>query len=295
MTGLSIIVLSYNTKNLTIKCLRSISNQYKKQLEDDDFEIIVVDNASSDNTVATIDKQLSANNKNYLKIIQNRENYGFSKGNNIGTKKAKGEYLLFLNSDTEVQDAGLFGMVEFLEGHRVVGILGGRLRNNDGSLQKSAGAFYTLFNVFLMLFGGERTGMLRRSPFHISQVDWVSGAFMMIRQELFEKLKGFDENFFMYIEDMEICFRAKKLGFSTYFYPDVSVLHKELGSSNRTFAIVNIYKGLLYFYKKHKTRFEYQLLRGLLLMKALLMVFLGSIVRNTYLISTYKKALKVSV
>lgn len=118
---------------------------------------------------------------------------------------------------------------------------------------------------------------------------------MMMRQEIFRKLKGFDEHFFMYMEDMEICFRAKKLGFSTYFYPNVNVLHKELGSSNRTFAIVHIYEGLLYFYKKHRSVFEYRLVRGLLLIKALLMILLGYVVRNSYLTSAYRKALRVSV
>lgn len=115
---------------------------------------------------------------------------------------------------------------------------------------------------------------------------------MMIRQELFGKLKGFDEHFFMYMEDMEICFRAKKLGFSTYFYPDVNVLHKELGSSNRTFAVVNIYKGLLFFYKKHKSLLEYQIVKRLLFFKAIAAILIGFISRNNYLTVTYRKALR---
>lgn len=287
----SIIILSYNTKELLRECLKSLY----KNIKGVDLEVIVVDNASTDGSVEEIQK-LKVNSQNYsskVKIIQNDKNYGFSKGNNIGARAARGEYLLFLNSDTEVRDNGLLGMLEFLKTHPTGGILGGGLRNSDGSLQKSAGVFYNLFNLFLMLFGGERIGMLRKSPSRIMQVDWVSGAFIMMRQKLFEKLKGFDENFFMYMEDMEICFRAKKLGFGTYFYPSVNVLHKELGSSNRAFAILHIYEGLLYFYKKHKSEFEYQLLRGLLLVKALFMILLGSIARNTYLISTYKRALRV--
>lgn len=290
MVRVSIIILSYNTKDLTIKCLKSIYNQYKKQLEDGDFEVIVVDNASADGSAAMV-----RNNFRNVVLVENKKNVGFSKGNNIGAKKARGEYLLSLNSDTEVQDDGLSGMIAFLEAHPAVGILGGRLKNTDGSLQKSAGVFYNLSNLFLMLFGGERVGILRKSPSRIMQVDWVSGAFMMIRKELFEKLKGFDEHFFMYMEDMEICFRAKKFGFSTYFYPNVNVLHKELRSSNRAFAILHIYEGLLYFYKKHKSKLEYQLAKGLLLIKALLMILLGSVIRNSYLTSVYQKALRVSV
>lgn len=289
----SIIILSYNTKELLRECLKSLY----KNIKGVDYEVLVVDNASTDGTFEEIQK-LKVNSQNYsskVKIIQNDKNCGFSKGNNIGARAARGEYLVFLNSDTEMQDKGLTGMVEFLKNHKTVGILGGRLRNMNGSLQKSAGTFYTLSNVFLMLLGGERSGMLRKSPSRIMQVDWVSGAFMMMRKELFEKLRGFDENFFMYVEDMEICFRAKKLGFSTYFYPNVNVLHKELGSSNRAFAILHIYEGLLYFYKKHKSVFEYQFARGLLTVKALLMILLGSVIRNTYLTTTYQKAFKISV
>jgi len=279
----SIIILSYNTKDLLKSCLESIG----KNLKGFEFEVIVVDNASTDATASAI------SNNNAIKLIQNKENLGFSKGNNIGAKKARGEYLLFLNSDTEIQDNGLRRMLEFFKEHSDIGIVGAKLTNPDESSQRSAGNFYSIINTILMLFGGEH--FVRFSPKEIQEVDWVSGAFMMVRREIFRKLKGFDENFFMYMEDMEICFRAKKLGFSTYFYPDVSVLHKELGSSNRTFAIVHIYEGLLYFYKKHRGGFEYQLARGLLLIKALSAILLGSIVRNTYLTATYQKALKVSV
>lgn len=282
----SIIILSYNTKELLRECLKSLY----KNIKGVDFEVLVVDNASTDGSA-----EMVRNNFKDVVLVENKKNLGFSKGNNSGAKEAKGEYLVFLNSDTEVQDKGLTGMVEFLKNHKTVGILGGRLRNMNGSLQKSAGTFYTLFNLFLMLLGGERIGMLRKSPFHVSQVDWVSGAFMMIRQEIFRKLKGFDEHFFMYVEDMEICFRAKKLGFHTYFYPNVNVLHKELGSSNRAFAIMHIYEGLLYFYKKHKSELEYQLARGLLSVKALFMILLGYIIRNTYLTTTYQKAFKILV
>lgn len=287
----SIIILSYNTKELLRECLKSLY----KNLKGISFEVIIVDNASTDGTSEVVINFIRQPGGSKFKLIENDKNYGFSKGNNIGAKEAKGEYLVFLNSDTEMQDGGLAGMAEFLKAHPTVGILGGRLKNVDGSLQKSSGTFYTLFNLFLMLLGGEKIGMLRKNPSHISQVDWVSGAFMMIRQELFEKLKGFDENFFMYMEDMEICFRAKKLGFGTCFYSNVSALHKGLGSSNRGFAIENIYKGLLHFYKKHKGVMQYDIVRLLLTIKALVAIFIGMLIQNKYLLATYKKALKCTV
>lgn len=288
MPKLSIITLSYNTKDLTISCIDSIIYQHKKELEEGKFEIILVDNASKDETVKNVKKRW-INYKNLL-IIENKQNFGFSKGNNIGVKKAKGENLLFLNSDTEIKNNGLLEMIDFLEKHQKIGVLGGKLINMDGTIQRSAGKFYNPLNVFLMLISGERIGLLHFTPNKISYVDWVSGACMMIRKSLFEKINGFDENFFMYMEDMELCFRIKKHGYRTAFYPDIKILHKELGSSNRSFAIINIYKGLLYFYRKHKSSLEYNLVKVLLITKALVLINVARITRNTHLTNTYKEA-----
>ncbi len=285
MTILSIIIISYNTKELTVRCLKSIINQYKRELQNGQFEIIVVDNNSTDHTVLTIQQF------NKIRIIENKKNYGFSKGNNIGAKKAKGKYLFFLNSDTEVKDKRLLLMVDFINKNQQVGILGARLVNNDGSVQPSTGPFYTLANVMTMLFGGEKLGLVRKSPREISQVDWVSGGAMMVGADLFNKLGGFDEKLFMYMEDMEFCWRAKKNETKIYFYPNISIVHRQLGSSNRTFAILSIYQGLLYFYKKHMSSAEYLLVKLMLKTKASLAVVIGIMANNAYLKETYRKAL----
>ncbi len=215
MIKLSIVTLSYNTKNLTLKCIKSVVVQYEKELEEKDLEIIIVDNASSDGSVSAI-SNLQKEVPN-LKLIQNKKNLGFAKGCNIGAKTALGKYILFLNSDTEILDRGFLSMIELLEKDSKITILGGKIYNADSSIQLSAGKFYTLFNLFIMLLGLERLGFLRSSPNKIQKVDWVSGACMMVRGDIFKKLEGFDEKLFMYMEDMEICYRAKKLGFSTYF------------------------------------------------------------------------------
>jgi len=99
------------------------------------------------------------------------------------------------------------------------------------------------------MLGLERAGLLRESPKQITKVDWVMGASLMISKKAFEKTGGFAKELFMYAEDMEFCYRAGKKGFATYFYPEVTLFHKERGSSNRTFAILNIYKGILFFTK----------------------------------------------
>lgn len=282
---LSIIVLSYNTKDLTINCLNSIVEQYKDELEKDRFEIIVVDNASSDDSLDVLRKLKIKN----FKLIESRENLGFSKGCNLGAKNASGAYLLFLNSDTEIKDQGFLKMVEYLKKDEKVGILGGALKNQDGTAQKSAGRFYNLFNLFLMLCGLDR----RLAPNKIQKVDWVSGASLMIRKKVFEKIGGFEKELFMYFEDVELCFKAKKKGYSTYFYPEISLYHRELGSSNRTFAILNIYKGVLFFYKKHKSKLEYKIAEFMLKTKALVLKYLGKILDNKYLENTYSEALNI--
>lgn len=291
MVKLSILILNYKTKDSTLACLRSLAFFYKRELDRGGFEIIVGDNGSFDGSLQAL-KEYAREYKN-IKIIDNKENLGFAKGHNALSRKAKGEHLLFLNSDTQLKDRGLIGMVSFIDNHLSLGILGGRLVNPDGSNQPSSGKFYNLFNLSLMFLGGERLGLLRESPAISKRVDWVSGGSMMIRKYLFGKMNGFDEHFFMYFEDMELCFRANRLGFSTYFYPDVEIVHRELGSSNKTFAIINIYKGILYFYKKHKSFWQYFLVRMLLFTKAIVAIFVGVFTRNLYLTKTYREAIRI--
>jgi GT2 family glycosyltransferase len=287
---LSIVILSYNTKDLTLACLRSVILEYKKELEKKELQIIIVDNNSSDNSVENI-KQLF-HGRDYLTLIESRENLGFGKGCNLGAKKASGKYILFLNSDTEILDKGFISMTKYLEDNPKVAILGGKLENSDSSIQASAGKFYNLFNLFLMVLGLERLGFLRSSPSIIKKVDWVSGACMMVRQDIFEKLSGFDEKLFMYMEDMEICFRAKKLGYETYFHPNVKLKHKSFGSSNKAFAIINIYKGILHFYSKHKTYLEYLIAKILLVFKAKILILIGLLTFNSELRVRYSEAIQ---
>lgn len=287
---LSIITLNYKTKELTLTCIESIVKNYKKELDEKEFEIILIDNGSGDNSIEEFKKSSYAN---YFKLIESKDNLGFGNGNNLGADKASGQYLLFLNSDTEVKDGGFIKMVNFLSENKTAGVLGGKLYFPDGRIQDSVGKFYTLFNLFLMLFGGEKAGFLRQSPNKIAKVDWVSGACLMIKKEIFEKIKGFDKNIFMYMEDVDLCYSAKKLGFATYFYPNLSLLHKERGSSNKTFAIVNIYKGVKYFYKKHFSNWEYNLALFLLRTKAIMVKCVGKLTGNSYYVQTYDQALKV--
>ncbi|HSW87858.1 MAG TPA: glycosyltransferase family 2 protein [Candidatus Saccharimonadales bacterium] len=290
---LSIITLNFKKSELTLRCLSSLNKQFQKMLQNNEMEVIVVDNKSPDDSVKILQEAIKKNTYKNITLYPNQENAGFGSGNDFGAQKAKGEYLLFLNNDTEVRDTGLWNMVNYMEQHKEVSILGGQLRNFDGSLQSSTGKFYTPFNVLLLLFGMQRYGGLDKSPTTISEVDWVKGAILLIRKDVYKALGGFDPKIFMYTEDMELCYRAKQAGYKVYFYPDINVFHADQGSSNRTFAIVNIYKNLLYFYKKHRTTQEYTFVKSLLWSKAMSLVIIGRITHNTYLLETYEKALAV--
>lgn len=291
MLKLSIIILNYNTLDLTTKCIKTIEKNYKIELTENEFEIIVVDNASSDQSAEQIKNQKSEI-KN-LDVIESKTNLGFGNGCNLAATKAKGEYLLFLNSDTEVQDNGFTSMIEFLSKNPKVGILGGGLKNVDGTKQASVGSSYNLWNVIFLILGFERLGFLRKSPKKTEEVAWVSGACMMISKKVFDRIGGFEKELFMYMEDVDICFRAKKKGFDTYYFPDVNIAHRERGSSNKTFAILNIYKGLLFFFNKHKPKLEYVIVKYLLFLKALILLLIGKIFGKEYLIKTYGQALEL--
>jgi hypothetical protein len=290
---LSIIVLSYNTKQLLSDCLNSIISNLPTR----NLEVIVVDNASFDGSPEMILEKFPK-----VKLKALKTNLGFAKGINLGAKSATGECLLLLNSDSRLIDNSIIEMLNFSKSMTNRNIVGGVLQNIDGSKQRSFGNFYDLPAVLLMLAGGDRAEIklneilysIRPHPspdkIRAVKMDWVSGGFMMISHGNFDKLGGFDENYFMYMEDMDLCYRAKKLGISTYVYPRAKALHLHQGSSNRSFAIKHIYKGLLYFYKKHKSEPEYQILKIILTLKAKLATTISMISHDKYLKDTYKSA-----
>lgn len=288
---LSIVTINFRKPILTLACVASLYKTYEEKFLHNEYEIIIVDNNSGDDSVDILKKELKKRAYKNVHIYPNKENSGFGGGNNFGAEFATGDFLLFLNNDTVVGE-GLLGMVEFFENNNHIGIMGGPLTSENGDIQSSAGAFYTIPRVFLLLLGLQRFG-LDKSPKKIIKVDWVKGALLMIRRDFFKVLDGFDKKIFMYTEDMELCYRCYLRGKEVYFYPDIHVFHKDQGSSNRGFAIVNIYTGILYFYKKHRSPIAYVIVKLLLQTKALLLISLGKLMGNQYLLSTYEKAFSV--
>lgn len=285
---LSIIIVSYNTKKLTDDCLASI----KKSMSGTaiTYEVIVVDNVSTDGT-----REMLAKKYKDVVTILNDENIGFGRANNQGIKKAKGQYILLINSDTLAVTNAIPKLYDFSKNHPRA-FVGPKLLNMDRSAQTSCGPFLTLPVIFAALFlKGDVLGITRWSPGKTQYVDWVSGACMIAPKKLFFDDLLFDENIFMYMEEIDLLMRARKKGYRTYFYPGAQIIHLGSGSSTnkRTGPVLNIYKGMLFVYKKHYSRFSLFFLKCLLKKKALISLAIGYITGSEYLKTTYAEAYKL--
>jgi len=295
---LSIIIVNYNTKELLKKCLFSIVTKQqgnkvtKQQSSNITMEIIIVDNGSEEKIKNQISKFKNKYQNFKIKLIENKENLGFSKANNQAIQQAQGEYILLLNPDTEVIENGVEQLLSFMKANKKADIAGGKLFNRDKTVQPSCGPFYSLSVCFLLLFlKGDKLGLTRWSPQKVREVDWVSGACLMAKRSVFEKL-SFDENIFMYMDEIEFLYRAKKAGFKVFFYPQAKFFHLGAGSSQtKKTAVLNIYQGLLYFYQKHHSNWRLSLLKLILKTKARATCFLGKLIGNNYLKETYEQAL----
>ncbi len=291
MPKISFLILTYNSEAHIEKLLESLSGFFDEQIKKGMVEIVLVDNHSQDKTLEKItDYRLKIKD---LKIVKNKENLGFAKGINIAVSKSSGEYVVIINPDTQYKGGDIFEAVKLFDADGKIGVIGGKIINREGKYEKSAGRFLMPFEVVFMSLGLDELFGVRSSPSNIRQVDFVSGGFMIVKKDLFEKLGGFDENLFMYMEDMEFCFRVKKEGLKVLFDPYVEIVHESHGSSSRAFAIKNIYKGMLYFHKKHGTSLSYSLVKIMLMGKARLLVAFGKIVNNKYLTDTYSQALRL--
>lgn len=285
---LSIIVVNFNTKRLLRNCLASIFRGLENSSLN--FEIIVVDNGSTDGSSQMVEESFPQ-----VKLIKNKKNLGFGKANNQALSQASGEHILLLNSDTEVINKGVERLLGFMRKNKEVDIVGGKLFNKDGTPQPSCGPFYSLPILFLMLFlKGDKLKITRWSPKRVCEVDWVSGACLMAKRGVFEKLV-FDENIFMYMDEIEFLYRAKKAGFKVFFCPEAKFFHLGSASSKRKKTpVLNIYQGLLYFYQKHHSGWRLFLLKLMLKVKAGGAYLFGVLTSNNYLKKTYAEAFSLA-
>lgn len=241
-------IVSYNTKDLTKNCLESILQKTWKSK----IEIWLVDNASKDGSVEFFKEHYPQ-----IHLMANKKNLGFGKAHNQVFQKARGDFFLVLNSDTLMSEGVIDDMVLFMTEKQCdiasCKILGfdGRLQPNGGDLPVGQALVSWLFN--LEVLGVKKNFHRNEESYYLKphEVGWVSGNFMMISQKALLKLKGFNERYFMYFEDSELCFRAQKWGFKVMINPAVSIKHLSGGSLDhpRLNQWQGEFRGLLIFYK----------------------------------------------
>ena len=231
-----------------------------------------------------------------VKIITSKSNLGFAKGNNEAVKHESGKYLLFLNSDIEVLDDAIDKLYNFYIKQTDYQFIGAKLLNKNLTPQASVGPFYSLPYVFIWLFlRGDYWGGSRSSPDRITSADWVSGACFITTKDYYDKLSGFDEKIFMYMDEVDLFYRANKQGLKVGYYPNARFIHLGSASSaSRKQPILQVYRGLLYFYKKHHSTLELNILKFLLKLKALIALTIGKATNNQYLITTYEQAYQLT-
>lgn len=335
---LSVIIVSYNTKDLTLQTLESVV----KDVEDSktlfgSSEIIVVDNQSKDGSpqalirfVAKTKKQTK--NQVPIFLLRNRSNKGFGAANNQGIEKASGKFLLFLNPDTIVQQGALEKLVmSFFENkdsldeavishsHNQLdrlGIVAATLINEDGTLQPQGGDFPNLISLFcqmsllddLPIIGRflpsiQHTG--RRAIEHLTPnsqstptsqsrdlilKNWVAATAMMVKREVIDEVGNFDENIFMYAEDVELCMRTRHHLWDVALHPSARVIHLQHQSGSQFNSRKGEFDGLLYIWSKHKPLWQIPLAKLILQFGALLRVVLfATIARDTDKLKTYRK------
>lgn len=251
---LSIIILNWNTRDDLRRALQSIVDSRPCV----SVEVLAVDNASEDDSVAMVQAEFPS-----VRVIQNETNLGFGAGNNRGIRHASGRYVLFLNSDTIVTEGAWDSLVAYADTRPDAGVFGPKLLNGDGSLQLSCRSFPNLGTGFFRntplgrLFPKNRftrdymlSGWDHNSP---RDVDWVSGSALMIRRRLLEELGGFDEGFFMYCEDVDLCYRAHLAGAAVAYYPGAVIYHLIGRSSDLvpTRMTYEFHRSMYRFYIKH--------------------------------------------
>ncbi|HWP30236.1 MAG TPA: glycosyltransferase family 2 protein [Fimbriimonadales bacterium] len=251
---LTLSICSWNTLEDLRACLQSL----EKVRDEARFEVIVADNASIDGSAEMVQKEFP-----WVRLIRLCYNIGFAGGHNLNFHYSKGKLFMPLNSDTIVHPHAIRNIVEFMKENPPVGVLGPKLLNPDGSLQFSCRRFPTpqaaLFRNTILgkLFPKNRytREYLMQDWAHdeAKDVDWVSGAAICVRREVFERLGGFDERFFMYLEDVDLCYRTHQSNYRVVYLPTAVITHA-IGRSTDKAAnrmIRQFHRSMLLFYKKH--------------------------------------------
>ena len=241
---ISVVVVSFNTKELLRTCLGSLGRYLPSEAE-----VIVVDNASEDGSAKMVRERFPE-----IQLVRLEKNIGFGSANNVGMRLAKGDIFWLLNSDTEVLSSPK-PVLKFMKDFDA-SLVGVRLVNSWGEVQKYiCGGFHNLLSPIMKFWPFRLAPWNEECPL---EVDWVSAASLFLKRKVFEETQGFDEEYFMYFEDQDLCFRAKKVGFRVYYYPDYEVRHlegKSFKDDKRAMKSV-YYQSLRRFFRKTRPGWE---------------------------------------
>ena len=255
---LSIIIVSWNVREGLLRCIRSIEENKPSCT----FEVIIVDNASTDGTVDIIQKHFSE-----ISLIINNDNRGFAAANNQALKKSQSKYILFLGPDTIIHPKSLDILVEFMDSNEDAGACGPKLLNGEGTIQRSVRRFPSFRGVlyrhtafrFLGIFKDEYKKWVMKDFKHNRQmdVDQVMGSALMMRMSVIEQVGRMDESFFMYYEEVDLCYRIKQAGWRVVFMPEAVITHLggrstgQIPVRKRIMAMASLLK----FFRKHRGKF----------------------------------------
>ena len=252
---LSVIIVNYNVTQLLRNCLLSV----RKYLADIGYEVIVVDNASTDLSWKNLISEFPE-----VHFISSETNDGFAKGNNKAIKAAKGEYLLLLNPDTELEGFYMKEILDFADSHKDFGCLGVRMHDAEGNfLPESKRSVPDMFNSFEKLFTNFKKNNSKSyyrcdiDEHAVAEVDVITGAFLLVKKEVYQKVGGLDEAYFMYGEDIDLCYTLLRNGFKNFYYGKASILHHKGESTVKNEVYLERFYGAMHifidkYYRKSK-------------------------------------------
>jgi GT2 family glycosyltransferase len=265
---ISVIIVSFNTCNILRRCLQTLL----KKASAVQFETIVVDNASQDDSADMVEREFPQ-----VTLIRSPINLGFAAANNLAFQQATGEFIVLLNSDAFLTEEALSLSLQLMRDNPNIGIGGARLIGRDNSWQPSARMFPNLLNHFLTLSGlaykypkSKFFGRFDRTwanPNLAAEVDWVPGAYSIIRHDVLKQVNYFDEKFFLYYEEVDLCRRIQQAGYAVWYFPDVVVVHiggessktlrLNMSDSGSQISLWQMRSALIFYYKHYGTAYAW--------------------------------------
>lgn len=265
---LSVIVVNYNSARYLVECVRSVYDKLKGY---GDFEVLVIDNNSRDDSLALLENAFP-----HGRVLKNNENLGFVKGANQGIANTEGEYVFLLNPDTKLLDKNIPLIIDFMDKNPSIGICGLFLISEDGSPQSRPSSFSGIWDEIKHISVLQFLNKIfaKKDFIDVVECDCVFGPSMLIRRAVFKDAGLFDENIFMFAEEEDICFSAKKKGWKIYFYPFCKVIHYGRKSSEglEEARIINHRMSALYYYSKRYNRFFMILIRMIFLINIIMRI-----------------------